>query len=293
MRYALYTGCVAKGAGRELMTSTVYTAERLGIQLAEMKDASCCGAGVLHEDNPLLTDTLNARTFSLAEEQGLDIMTICGTCQGVMRSAQVKMQNDPKHKEKVNAELKKDTGRTYAGKTKVKHFFQVIQEDYGLQNLAARVTRKLSGLKIAPFYGCYVLRPHEFSDVKIPDKPDYLEKLIEAVGGTPVDYPQKQKCCGFPVLMPNKSNSLQLSGNALIGAIEAGADCIVTPCPLCHLNMDSYQPEVERMFKRPLGIPVLHYPQLLALALGASLDKIKLNTHIVRPNKALQDIAAR
>jgi len=289
MKYALYTGCVAKGAGRELLAATIYAAERLGIQLTEMKDASCCGAGVIQEDNPLLGDALNARTLALAEERGMDIMTICGTCQGVMRAAQVKME-DPKYREKVNVELKKDTGRTYAGKTKVKHFYQIINEEYGLENLALRVTRKLKGLKVAPFYGCYVLRPHEYADVKVPDKPDYLEKMIAAIGATPVDYPQKQKCCGFPILMPNKVNSLQLSGNAIMGALEAGADCIVTPCPLCHLNMDSYQPEIESIFERRIGLPILHYPQLLAMALGASLDDVKMNTHIVRPNQALLNI---
>lgn len=292
MKYALFTGCVAKGAGRELLAATVYAAERLGIQLEDMKDATCCGAGVIQEDNPVLADALNARTFALAEERGTDIMTICGTCQGVMRHAQIKMANDPKHMEKVNAELKKDTGRTYAGRVKVKHFYQIIQEDYGLDNLARRVTRKLSGLKVAPFYGCYVLRPHEYSDTKVPDRPDYLEKLIEAVGGTVVDYPQKQKCCGFPILMPNKTNSLQLSGNAILGALEAGADCLMTPCPLCHLNMDSYQPEIETIFERRIGLPILHYPQLVALALGASLDDLKLNTHIVLPNDALKKITA-
>ncbi|MBI3793915.1 MAG: CoB--CoM heterodisulfide reductase iron-sulfur subunit B family protein [Nitrospinae bacterium] len=292
MRYALFTGCVAKGAGRELMNATIFSADRLGIQLNEMKDASCCGAGVMDDDNHFLADTLNARTFSLAEEQGLDIMTICGTCQGVMRTAQTKMDNNPKYKEKVNAQLKADTGRVYAGKVKVKHFYQIVNDEYGLDNLKLRVTRKLSGLKVAPFYGCYVLRPHESSDVKVADKPDYLEKLISAVGGTAVDYPEKQKCCGFPILMANKSNSLQLSGNAIVGAIKAGADCIVTPCPLCHLNMDSYQPEIEGMIGEKLNLPILHYPQLLALALGASLDDIKANTHIVRPNNALKEITA-
>jgi succinate dehydrogenase / fumarate reductase cytochrome b subunit len=244
----------------------------------------------MDDDNHLLADTLNARTMSLAEEQGVDIMTICGTCQGVMRTAQQKMDRDPKYKDKINAHLKKDTGRVYQGKVKIKHFYQVIHENYGLENLAARVTNKLTGLKVAPFYGCYVLRPHEYSDTKTPDRPDYLEKMISIVGATAVDYPEKLKCCGFPILMPNKTNSLQLSGNAIVGAIKAGADCIVTPCPLCHLNMDSYQPEIESMLERKLSLPILHYPQLLSLALGATLDDIKAFTHIVRPNQALHEV---
>lgn len=280
MKYALYTGCVAKGAGRELYTSTIIAAQRLGIDFDEMKDASCCGAGFLQEANEKLGDALNARTFSLAEERNLDIMTICGTCQGVMRQAQVRLDTDAKHKERINAELQKDTGRTYEGKVKVKHFYQIVQDDYGLDNMAKRIEKKLSGLKVAPFYGCYALRPHEGADLKVPDRPDYLEKFIEAVGAVPIDYPQKLKCCGFPIMMINMGNSLQLSGNAIEGAVEAGAHCIVTPCPLCHLNMDAYMPDIESQMGKKFDIPILHYPQLLALALGATPKELKLKKHI-------------
>lgn len=293
MKYALFTGCVAKGAGRELMAATTFVTERLGIPVVEMKDATCCGAGVIQEDNPLLGDALNARTFALAEELGLDIMTICGTCQGVMRTAQIKMARSQKHMDKVNENLKRDTGRAYAGKVKVKHLFQIIEEDYGLDNLKKRVVRPLAGLKLAPFYGCYLLRPHEYSDVKIPDRPDSLEKAIAAVGGEAVDFPQRQKCCGFPILMPNKVNALQLAGNAIQGATRAGADAIVTPCPLCQLNMDSYQPEMEGMFDGKLDLPVLHYPQLIALALGATAKELRLNTHITRLSDKLAAFAAK
>ncbi|GMT42039.1 MAG: heterodisulfide reductase [bacterium] len=291
MKYALYTGCVAKGAGRELLKSTTLAADRLGIQLEDMTDASCCGAGVIQEDNPLLADGLNARTFALAEERGLDIMTICGTCQGVMRSTQKRMDGDPDYKARINEELVKDTGRTYQGKVTVKHFYQIIEEDYGLDNLEKRLQKKLTGLKVAPFYGCYALRPHEAVDLKIPDRPDSLENTIKILGATPVDYPQKQKCCGFPIIMANKTSSLTLSGNVIEGALETGADCIMSPCPLCHLNLDAYQPEIESMFGRKIPLPILHYPQLIALALGLSLDELGMNTHIVRPNSALEKIA--
>jgi len=288
VKYALYTGCVAKGAGRELLTATTLAAERLGISLEEMTDASCCGAGVIHEDNPYLADVLNARILTLAEERGLDILTICGTCQGVIRSVQKKLDSDPAHREYINGELEKTTGRTYQGKVKVKHFYQIIEDDYGIENLEKMVQKKLTGLKVAPFYGCYVLRPHEKADVKVPDRPDSLEKTIRALGATPVDYPEKQKCCGFPIIMCNKSSSLALAGNALEGARKAGADCLMTPCPLCHLNMDAYQPEIESMVEKDINMPVLHYPQLIALALGVSIEELKMQTHIVRPNEALR-----
>jgi len=287
MKYALYTGCVAKAAGRELLAAANLVCGKLGIELVEMTDAACCGAGVIGEDNPLVADVLNARTFSLAEAQGLDIMNICGTCQGVHRKAQRKLEKDPKHMDRVNAELKKETGREYKGTVKVKHFYEVLLQEVGLENIEKQVTRPLQGLKVAPFYGCYALRPPEVNDLKNPDDPDELEGLIKSLGATPIDYPERLKCCGFPIMMMNRDNSMALAGNAVAGAKDAGADLIVTPCPLCHLNLDSYQPTFASKMGRKLGIPILHVPQLVALALGYSQEDLRIKTHVVRPTGAL------
>ncbi len=287
LKYALFTGCVAKGAGRELMVATELVCKRLGITLHEMKDAACCGAGVISEDNEMAADIINARTFSLAESLGLDIINICGTCQGVHRKCQIKLDNDPDYKAEVNKELKMATGREYAGSVKIKHFYEVLLEDFGLEKLKAAVTTPLSGLKVAAFYGCYAMRPHEYSDLENPDDPNELEKLFEALGCDTIDYPARLKCCGFPIIMVNKTNSLELSGNAISSAKGAGADCIATPCPLCHLNLDAYQPEVESLIDEKLGVPILHVPQLVALALGFTPKELKMNTHIVRPNEAI------
>lgn len=287
MKYALYTGCVAKGAGRELLAATYSACAKLGIELVEMTAAACCGAGVISEDNPMLADILNARTFAQAEEMGLPIMNICTTCQGVHRKAQIKLKKDPAYLARVNKELKEQTGLEYKGTVKVRHFYEVLLEEYGLDNLKSKITRPLNGYKVAAFYGCYAMRPHEYSDLKNPDDPDELEKIITALGATPIDYAERLKCCGFPILMMNKTNAMKLTGNALIGAKGAGADAVVTPCPLCHLNLDAYQPEVENMNDVELKLPVLHIPQLVALALGASYDELKLKTHIVRPSAAI------
>ena len=290
MKYALYTGCAAKGGSRELLAATELACAKLGIELAEMTDAACCGAGVISEDNPMVADILNARTFSLAEAQGLDIMNICTTCQGVHRKAQRKLEGNSAYKDQVNAELKKDTGREYKGSVKVKHFYEVLLQEVGLEKIREQVVRPLKGMKVAAFYGCYATRPPEVNDLEDPDDPDELERLIEALGATPVDYDERLKCCGFPIMMMNKDNSLQLAGNAVAGAKDAGADLIVTPCPLCHLNLDSYQPEFASRMGRNLGIPILHIPQLVALALGYSQVEVQLRKHIVRPTGALAAI---
>ncbi len=292
MKYALFTGCVAKGAGRELMTATTLVCKKLGIELVEMVDAACCGAGVISEDNPMIADIVNARTFALAEEQGLNIMNICGTCQGVHRKLQVKLAKDPAYKARVNEALIAETGHEYKGHVEIKHFYEVMLEDFGLDKLKAAVTKPLSELKVAPFYGCYALRPHEYSDLENPDNPNELEKLFETLGCKVVEYSERLKCCGFPILMMNKTNSLQLSGNAILSAKNAGADCLVTPCPLCHLNMDAYQPEIESCTGESLNMPILHVPQLVAMALGFSTDDLKMKTHIVRPTEAVTSAQA-
>lgn len=287
MKYALYTGCVAKGAGRELLTATFKACAKLGIELVEMTNAACCGAGVIGEDNPMVADVLNARTYAQAEALELPIMNICTTCQGVHRKTQRTFDEKPGYLAEVNRELRDQTGMTYAGTVKIVHFYEVLLDAFGLDALKAKVVKPLTGMKVAPFYGCYATRPPDVSDLADPDDPDELERIIAALGGEPVAYDERLKCCGFPILMMNKRNAMQLSGNAVAGAKQAGADVLVTPCPLCHLNLDAYQPEFAGQMEMEADLPVLHIPQLVALALGVPAKELGIDTHIVRPTGAL------
>ena len=281
MKFALFTGCVAKGATRELMLSTMKSAEGLGIEFVEMKSASCCGAGVVSEKNPLLADALNARTIAIAEEQGLDLVTICSTCQGILKKTECHVDSDPAYKEKVNTVLE-EGGHQYAGgKVKIQHFANVLGTEEGLTLLRDKVKRPLTGLKTAAFYGCYVLRPSGLSLYEDPDNPTGMEEIFKILGATPVYYESRTKCCGFPIIMMNKDASHDMAGNALIDAIDSGADCVVTGCPLCHLSLDAYQPEIDRMNKKGCSIPILHLPQLVALALGYSPQELGMDNHII------------
>ena len=291
MKFALFTGCVAKGATRELMLSITKAAEGLGFDFVEMKSASCCGAGVVSEKNPLIADALNARSFSIAEKQGLDVVTICSTCQGTLKKTEAHLNADADYKKKVN-DILEDGGHQYSGKTRIKHFANILATDEGMARLKERVKRPLTGLKVAAFYGCYVLRPSENSDFKNPDNPTEMEDIFTALGATPVYYPSRTKCCGFPIVMMNKKASLDMSGNALQDAIDNGANVMATGCPLCHLSLDSYQPEIELLQKTNSSIPVLHLPQLVALALGYSPDELGMNKHIVSTLKINEILAA-
>jgi succinate dehydrogenase / fumarate reductase, cytochrome b subunit len=281
MKFALFTGCVAKGATRELMLSTAKSAEGLGIEFVEMKSAACCGAGVVSEKNPILADALNARTFAIAEEKNLDIVTICSTCQGILKKTECHVDSDPVYKEKINNVLE-GGGHNYAGgKIKIQHFANILATEEGLKLLRAKVKRPLIGLKTAAFYGCYVLRPSELSLYEDPDNPTGMEEIFEILGATPVYYDSRTKCCGFPIVMMNKDASHDMAGNALIDAIDGGADCVVTGCPLCHLSLDAYQPEIDKMNKKGYSIPILHLPQLVALALGYSPQELGMDKHII------------
>ncbi len=282
MRVAFWPGCVSKGACPELYQSITRVAPLLGIELVELYEASCTGAGVLTESNAELADTLNARTFALAEKLGLPLMNICSTCQGVMSNHQQRLKDDPSRLEAVN-QLLAEEGLRYSGDLEIKNFLWVLVEDIGLEKLRSLVVRPLNGLRVAPFYGCYILRPSERLGYKErPEREQYLEMVTEALGGDPVrDYYGKTRCCGFPILTTNRTNSLSMAGDHLLEAKDKGADCMVTPCPLCHLNLDSYQPKAASQSGIRIHMPILHLPQLLGLALGFSPRELRLNRHIV------------
>jgi succinate dehydrogenase / fumarate reductase, cytochrome b subunit len=287
LKYAYFPGCVAQGACRELDQSTKAVARALGIDLVELKKASCCGSGTFKEDSQLLEDTVNARNIALAEDLNLPLLTHCSTCQGVIGHVDERLkQSDPAYVEQVNGFLQKEGCSPYQGSTEVKHILWALVSDYGLDAIAQKVTHKLSSLKCAAFYGCYLLRAqeHAYDD---PFNPKSMESVFEAVGATPVIYRGRTQCCGWPLSSYATEQSFKMAGTHIHDAIVAGADCIVTPCPLCHLNLDSRQPEVERVIKKPLGLPVLHLPQLVALALGVSPEALGLDRHVVSTKSVL------
>ena len=280
MKYAFFPGCVSRGGCPELYPATKLICERLGIELQEMPAASCTGAGVLQEKNQLLGDTLNARTFAMAEALDLPILTICSTCQGVMSQANHRLK-EPEYLAKVNGFLAEE-GLEYKGKANPKHLLWVLVEDVGLKKLLGLITRPLAGVRMAPFYGCYIVRPTdalEFEDH--PDRQTALEQIIETIGATVVDFEGKTRCCGFPILTINERNSMAMVGKHTLEAKELGADAMITPCPLCHLNLDSFQPKAAAQAGRPIGLPILHMPQAIGLAMGLSPHDMGLRRHIV------------
>lgn len=289
LKYAYYTGCAAKGVCPELHESTLAVARALGIDLVELKSASCCGAGVIGELEPDTQLAMNARNLAQAERLGTDMMTICGTCQGVLSKAHKELRNEAT-RERINRTIA-DAGGIYNATIEPKHLLWVLIKDYGLARLERKVTHPLTGLKVGPFYGCYILRPSEYLGFDDPYNPKSLEAVIRALGAEPVDYSGRTKCCGFPIVLEKESTAMKMVGRNLLEAQENGADCLVTPCPLCHMNLDLYQERAEQEMEQRIGMPILHLPQLVGLALGIPPKDLGMHKNMVRTDSILAELA--
>jgi succinate dehydrogenase / fumarate reductase, cytochrome b subunit len=288
VRVAYWPGCVSRGFTPELHGSMERIAPLLDLELVSLDRAACCGAGVIAEHNQELADTLNARTFALAQQtDGRMMMNICSTCQGAQSECQERLDANSAYREHINGNLA-DEGLHYQRGVVNKNLLWLLVEDIGLDEVRARVRRPLTNLKVGPFYGCYVVRPARRLGIDDAHPRDtYLEKLIEALGGTVIDYAGSQKCCGFPIITMNKEASLRQAGRHMSDALDADADCVVTPCPLCHLNLDLQQPLAERLVGREIGMPVLHLPQLVGLALGLEPKELGMGKHVVKPTSVI------
>jgi succinate dehydrogenase / fumarate reductase cytochrome b subunit len=291
VKVAYWPGCVSRGFTPELHGSMAKVAPLLDIELVELDRAACCGAGVIAEHNQELADTLNARTFALAQREigrGAELMmNICSTCQGAQSECQERLDANREYREHVNETLSAE-GLTYERGIANKHFLWLLVEEIGLDVVRAKLKRPLTDLRVGPFYGCYIVRPTDRLGIsREQPRDDYLHQLIDALGGTVVDYAGQYKCCGFPIITMNKEASLKQAGRHLGDAVDAEADCLVTPCPLCHLNLDLQQPLAERLVGRQLEMPVLHLPQLVGLALGLAPKELGFNKHVVRPTSVI------
>ena len=290
MAYAFFPGCVSRGGCPELYPAAKMVADKLNIELAELTDVGCSGAGVLSQE---VSDPINARTLAKVEQMGMTMMTICSTCQGVFTQANHRLKSEPEYRERINREYLASEGLEYKGTVDVKHFLWVLDEEYGLDKLKEQVVRPLSGLNVAPFYGCYLRRPPELMVPKgFESRKSVLESTIEALGGEVTAISGKGKCCGFPILTANEDSSLAMCGDHTLEARQKGADAIVTPCPLCHLELDGKQSAAEEHKGEDIDMPILHLPQLVGLALGFSPDQMGLQKHMVSTKGVIEKLEA-
>ncbi len=284
MKYAYYPGCAAEGIAREADVSMRLVAKELGIELVDMPDASCCGAGVLTAKDPMLSLALNARIFSTAEANGLDILTICNTCYLVLTLAREELLAKEKVRRDVDERLSR-IGRRYIGQARVKHLPQVLVEDLGIETLRKKARRPLAGLKVAAYYGCHIAKPPQVNVFADPENPRALEDIISALGAQAVDHEERVNCCGFHGLLAKEQENLKMIERQVKHMLERGANCCITPCPLCHIALDPYQSRIKA--PRGMRLPILHVQQLVGLGLGIAPEKLGLGRHVISPEEII------
>ncbi len=282
MKVAYYKGCLASLSAKELDTSTQALAPKLGLELEELESVTCCGAGDIHEAEPDYYLHLNARILAYAEATGAEtLMTICNVCTLNLRQANWQLVNDEKLLDRVNGNLVRVGVPSYSGGIEVKHLLWLIAEGEGYELLKTAAHKGLKGLKVAPFYGCQILRPSKLLGFEDPDRPWSLEAIITACGGEPIDYPAKIKCCGFPIISAREEVALGELIQPIEQAKEAGADAMVTPCPLCHLSLDAWQSKLKEATGKDFAMPILHLSQLIGVAAGLEDSELKFKRHVV------------
>jgi heterodisulfide reductase subunit B len=282
-RYLLFLGCAIPYRVSSYEISARKVLKKLGVELDEMPEFNCCGLPldpVSHETMLLLA----SRNLAIAERAKLDILALCPGCAGTLRKVNKLLKQDASLREKINDELKK-TNLTYTGTINVKHLMQVLLEDIGLEKIKACVSKPLSNIKVAEHNGCHILRPKDLVGFEDPENPVGLKLLVEATGASCLDYMDETECCGAPSVGVDDKVALQLSRDKLNHIKTVGAEAMITICPFCHIMYDTNELRIEKTFNESYNIPILHYPQLLGLAMGLKPEELAFSELRVNASK--------
>lgn len=290
MRYLYYPGCSSEATGKAYDVSTRAMMAKLGVELAELDDWNCCGATSYFSVRELDSFAIAARNLAIAQQQGdEDLCVICNACYTTLAKTNRYMAESPEVHEAVNGALGA-VGRAYDGAKPVRHVMDILVNDLGLEAIEEKVTRRLTGLKVACYYGCQYSRPMgAFDDTEFPVT---MDNFFQALGAETVDFPGKVKCCGGMMMLTKEEGALRLCHELLKGATEAGADVIVAACPLCEMNVEGYQPRVNKTFGTSFDIPVMYFTQLAGLAFGADPKDLAIDKQIVSCDRVVAAIPA-
>ncbi len=281
MSYTFYPGCSLEGTAKDFHRSTLAVAAKVGLDMPEIEDWICCGSTAAHNTDAFLADALPARNLQAAG--GRTVAVACAACYSRLKMANHHIAGDPA----VRARVAQVVGSDYDGLTPVRHLLEILGEDMGAE-VAAAVRRPLSGLKVACYYGCLLSRPPEVTRFDDAENPTLMDRLLETAGATVVDWPHKTECCGASFSITDPSIILDLTDQILAMARAAGVDCVATACPLCQLNLDMRQKDIEAKRGHRYDLPVFYFTQLLGLAMGCSERELSLGSLFVDPRPLLR-----
>jgi heterodisulfide reductase subunit B len=282
--YSYYPGCSLHASAKEYDESTQGLFRALHIGLKEVPDWFCCGATPAHNVDELLSLSLCAKNLELANDVPGDLAVACAACFSRLKTAQHKLAEDPEKRRQVEFAIDAPLSEGKA----VKHLLEILARDFGLERLEAAVKKPLGSLKVACYYGCLLTRPPDVPQLDCVEAPTIMEKVIGATGAQPVDWSHRLECCGANFTLSRPGVVLKLSGEILTAARDAGADCIMVACPLCHGNLDIRQKAIEEETGEHFDLPVFYMTQLLALAVGVRPSKLGLDSMIVNPMPLLK-----
>ena len=287
-KYVMFLGCAIPYRVAAFEMSARRTLSKLGVELVEMPEFNCCGLPLDPVSHEMML-ILAARNLALAEQKGLNIITLCPGCAGTLKKVSKMLKEDEKLRDEINCHLK-EAGLEFKGTVDAKHLMQVLIEDVGLERIKNSVVKPLTKLKVAEHNGCHILRPKEYIGFDDPEDPKTLKTLIEATGATCLDYMDETECCGAPSVGVNDKIALQLARDKLNHIKTVEAQALITICPFCHIMYDTNELRIEKMFNEVYGIPVLHYPQLLGLAMDLKPEELGFTDLRVDASKLLSSV---
>jgi heterodisulfide reductase subunit B len=282
MKYSYYPGCSLHSAHKGYDMSCKAVSKHLGCELVDLEDWNCCGATIYMSIKKVTSLAIAARNLALAEKEGLDIVTPCSSCYTILNKAHKYLSNSPELLDSVNTCLA-EAGLKYNCTVRVRHPIDVLVNDIGLEIISMYVKKPLDGLRVANYYGCQLVRPDKGFDDK--ENPTSMENLFQTIGAEEVYFPNKLRCCGGMLMTTFEDAALKLSEEILDCAVENKADCIVTTCPLCQMNLEAYQDKINKRFNKNYKMPILFFTQVLGIALGLSEEVLGIDKNFYRCEK--------
>ncbi len=276
--YAYFPGCSLEKIAQSYHLSTIETTKKVGVELKELEDWNCCGATTYFHVDELLAYTLCARNLAMAEKQNLDLVAPCSACYKNSYFTNLHLSEDPDLADHINYALEEDNLH-FSGNIAVKHLIEVFVQDVGMDEISQQVSKPLEDLQVAPYYGCQILRPRK--DNEEVEEAEFFEDLISALGASPVNYALKLYCCGGSLILTSRKAALSMVRNLLQNAVDSGANVIATACPMCQVNLECYQPQVNQEFGTDFSMPVVYFTQLMGLAFGIPAKRLGIGKELV------------
>ncbi len=286
MKLAYYPGCSLEGSAIEYGISTEKTAQLLGVELQEIEDWNCCGATSGHSTNKLLSLALPARNLALAEQTGLDILAPCAACYNRFRTTEQVLRHEPNMREKIKDIIEMD----YNAENQTFSVLEFLRDKIGLETLKEKVSQPLKTMKAACYYGCLLVRPKEFTGFDDNEDPRSMDEIMQALGADTVEWSFKTECCGASLATSRPDLGHRMIYEVIRNAREAGAECIITACPLCMMNLDMRQGGVEKAYNEKLDMPIYYVTELAAIACGASPREVGVHRHFVEAESYLASL---